>query len=273
MASADALAFIAPVHFCNFPAILRGWIERVFTYGFAYGLTEAAWRGDVNGRLPLLHHKRALIMTSTLFDEAAYDAGIRDAMDKVIDEWTFRYPGIKTSSTSTSTPPRPHRLTPSGATWTRPTTWAGTSTSQPNGQRPRRRPPRDRRHGPDRRGALAIVTFLVEVPHFVVGSGRRGRRRAGAFGLSRRLRPRRSVTVVPALDGLVRTVRDRPSRVQAARVLVSPWSKATIASTSSVIAAASSTSRRRSRGWSHSNEAMSSITSSSRADSRSRSAW
>ncbi|MGZ6605427.1 MAG: NAD(P)H-dependent oxidoreductase [Solirubrobacteraceae bacterium] len=95
VASADALAFIAPVHFCNFPAILRGWIERVFTYGFAYGLTEAAWRGDVNGRLPLLHHKRALIMTSTLFDEAAYDAAIRDAMDKVIDEWTFRYPGIK----------------------------------------------------------------------------------------------------------------------------------------------------------------------------------
>jgi len=76
---ADGLAFIAPVHFCNFPAILRGWIERVFTYGFAYGLTEAGWHGDVNGRLPLLHHQRALIMTSTLFDEAAYNAGIRDA--------------------------------------------------------------------------------------------------------------------------------------------------------------------------------------------------
>jgi NAD(P)H dehydrogenase (quinone) len=95
VASADGLAVIAPVHFCNFPAILHGWIERVFTYGFAYGLTEAAWHGDVTGRRPLLHHKRALIMTSTLFDEAAYDAGIRDAMDKVIDEWTFRYPGIE----------------------------------------------------------------------------------------------------------------------------------------------------------------------------------
>ncbi|HEU4947588.1 MAG TPA: NAD(P)H-dependent oxidoreductase [Kribbella sp.] len=91
---ADGLAFIAPVHFCNFPAILRGWIERVFSYGFAYGLTEAGWHGDVNGRLPLLQHDRALIMTSTLFDRAAYDAGVRDAMDKTIDEWTFRYPGI-----------------------------------------------------------------------------------------------------------------------------------------------------------------------------------
>jgi NAD(P)H dehydrogenase (quinone) len=94
VAWADGLAFIAPVHFCNFPAILRGRIERVFTYGFAYGLTAAGWHGDVAGRLPLLHHRRALIMTSTLFDKSAYDAGIRDAMDRTIDEWTFRYPGI-----------------------------------------------------------------------------------------------------------------------------------------------------------------------------------
>lgn len=33
-------------------------------------------------------------MTSTLFDERAYDAGIREAMDKVIADWGFRYPGI-----------------------------------------------------------------------------------------------------------------------------------------------------------------------------------
>jgi NAD(P)H dehydrogenase (quinone) len=94
VAAADGLAFVAPVHFVNFPAILRGWIERVFTYGFAFGLTEAGWHGDVNGRIPLLHHTRALIMTSTLFDEAAYDAGIRDAMEKTIDDWGFRFPGI-----------------------------------------------------------------------------------------------------------------------------------------------------------------------------------
>jgi NAD(P)H dehydrogenase (quinone) len=94
VSAADALAFIAPVHYCNFPAILRGWIERVFTYGFAFGLTEAAWYGDVDGRQPLLHHRRALIMTSTLFDESAYDDGIRDAMDRVISDWGLRYPGI-----------------------------------------------------------------------------------------------------------------------------------------------------------------------------------
>lgn len=94
VASADALAFIAPIHFCSFPSILKGWIDRVFTYGFAFELTSEGWHGDVNGRIPLLHHQRALIMTSTIFDQRAYDDGIRDAIGRVIDDWSLRYPGI-----------------------------------------------------------------------------------------------------------------------------------------------------------------------------------
>jgi NAD(P)H dehydrogenase (quinone) len=95
VAAADALAFIAPIHFCSFPSILKGWIDRVFTLDFAFGLTSEGWRGDINGRIPLLHHRRALIMTSTIFNEAAYDDGIRDAIARVIDDWGFRYPGIE----------------------------------------------------------------------------------------------------------------------------------------------------------------------------------
>jgi NAD(P)H dehydrogenase (quinone) len=34
VAAADGLAFVAPIFWMNFPAILRGWMERVFTYGF-----------------------------------------------------------------------------------------------------------------------------------------------------------------------------------------------------------------------------------------------
>jgi NAD(P)H dehydrogenase (quinone) len=95
VAAADALAFIAPVHFCSFPSILKGWIDRVFTLDFAFGLTSEGWRGDINGRIPLLHHQRALIMTSTIFDKNAYDDGIRDAIATAIDDWGFRYPGIE----------------------------------------------------------------------------------------------------------------------------------------------------------------------------------
>ena len=95
VAAADGLAFIAPVHFCSFPSILKGWIDRVFTLDFTFGLTADGWRGDINGRIPLLHHRRALIMSSTIFNEHAYDDGIRDAITKVIDDWGFRYPGIE----------------------------------------------------------------------------------------------------------------------------------------------------------------------------------
>jgi len=95
VARADGLAFIAPIHFCNFPSILKGWIDRVFTLDFAFGLTSEGWRGDVNGRLPLLRHQRALIMTSTIFDERSYDDGVRDAISRVMDDWAFRYPGIQ----------------------------------------------------------------------------------------------------------------------------------------------------------------------------------
>ena len=74
VAAADGLAFIAPVYWLHFPAILKGWFERVFAYGFAYGLTREGWHGDVSGRVPLMHHDKALIITPTLFAEAAYKA-------------------------------------------------------------------------------------------------------------------------------------------------------------------------------------------------------
>lgn len=94
VAAAEALAFISPVYFVGFPAILKGWIDRVFTLGFAFALKPEAWRGDVRGRLPLLKHKKALVISTTIWDERAYDAGLRVAMKTLIDEYTLSYPGI-----------------------------------------------------------------------------------------------------------------------------------------------------------------------------------
>jgi NAD(P)H dehydrogenase (quinone) len=95
VAAADALAFVAPVYFVGFPAILKGWIERVFTLGFAFGLSPEGWRGDLDGRLPLLHHRKALILSTTIFDERSYAAsGIGAAMTRLIDEFSLHFPGI-----------------------------------------------------------------------------------------------------------------------------------------------------------------------------------
>ena len=95
VAWADALVFIAPVWFVGFPAMLKGWIERVFTLGFAFSLTSAGWRGDLAGRRPLLRHRKALVISTTCFDEAAYRGGLGEAMRLLIDEFSLRYPGIE----------------------------------------------------------------------------------------------------------------------------------------------------------------------------------
>ena len=75
VAQAEGLAFIAPVFWLGFPAILKGWIERVFGYGFAYYLTPEGWRGDLEGRVPLLHHEKALVISTTFFREDDYYSG------------------------------------------------------------------------------------------------------------------------------------------------------------------------------------------------------
>ena len=98
VAAADGLAFIAPIFWMNFPAILRGWVERVFTYGFVYTMTGDGWlHGDLSGRIPLLEHRKALIMTPTFFRERDYrESGCGAAIERLVDDFGFRYPGIET---------------------------------------------------------------------------------------------------------------------------------------------------------------------------------
>jgi NAD(P)H dehydrogenase (quinone) len=95
IAECQALAIIAPIWFVGFPAILKGWIERVFTYGFAFSFKPEGWQGEIGGRIPLFKHEKALIISTTLFNEKAYEGGLGQAMKTLIDDFGFRYPGIK----------------------------------------------------------------------------------------------------------------------------------------------------------------------------------
>jgi NAD(P)H dehydrogenase (quinone) len=92
---AQGLAFIAPVFWLAFPAILKGWFERVFSYGDAYALTAEGWQGNVKGRVPLLKHEKALVISTTLFNKADYKAEWEMPMTRIIDDWALRYPGVK----------------------------------------------------------------------------------------------------------------------------------------------------------------------------------
>jgi NAD(P)H dehydrogenase (quinone) len=83
------------VFWLHFPAILKGWFERVFSYGDAYALTPEGWRGESKGRVPLLHHEKALVISTTLFSEEDYKADWEAPMARIIDDWGLRYPGVK----------------------------------------------------------------------------------------------------------------------------------------------------------------------------------
>jgi NAD(P)H dehydrogenase (quinone) len=93
--NAEGLAFIAPVFWLHFPAIMKGWFERVFSYGDAYALTSEGWSGESKGRIPLLHHEKALVINTTLFSEEDYKSAWEAPMTRIIDDWGLRYPGVK----------------------------------------------------------------------------------------------------------------------------------------------------------------------------------
>ena len=95
VAQAEGLIFVAPVFWMGFPAILKGWLERVFAYGFAYTLTPRGWAGHLDGRVPLLSPRKALIITPTFFTEDEYDQGWRDAMDTILCNWCLKMAGVQ----------------------------------------------------------------------------------------------------------------------------------------------------------------------------------
>jgi NAD(P)H dehydrogenase (quinone) len=51
---ADALAFVFPVWWWSFPAVLKGWIDRVFSEGWAYNFEPGMSRGRLRDRPTLL---------------------------------------------------------------------------------------------------------------------------------------------------------------------------------------------------------------------------
>ena len=95
VADAEGLVFVAPVFWMGFPAILKGWIERVFAYGFAYTLDPEGWKGNLGGRVPMLTQEKGLILTPTFFTEEVYDRGWREAMDTVLCDWSLKMAGVK----------------------------------------------------------------------------------------------------------------------------------------------------------------------------------
>jgi len=97
---ADAVVLNFPLWWFSTPAILKGWIERVFALGFAYGVGAHGgerW-GDRYGE-GVLSGRRAMIMVTMGGHEAHYSArGVNGALDDVlwpIQHGVLFYPGME----------------------------------------------------------------------------------------------------------------------------------------------------------------------------------
>ncbi|MFC7787864.1 NAD(P)H-dependent oxidoreductase [Microbacterium sp. MAHUQ-60] len=93
--AADRLAFVFPVYWWSMPALMKGWIERVFTAGWAYqygqGVVDRG-RAPLRGLLPSI--PTALVgvggSKKATYDKYGYD----DAMRTQLDVGIFAYCGI-----------------------------------------------------------------------------------------------------------------------------------------------------------------------------------
>jgi NAD(P)H dehydrogenase (quinone) len=85
---ADAVILICPVWWTSVPAILKGYIDRVFSIGFAYAYTETGPRG-------LLKGKNALLITTSGTDEqTSQQNGMRDLITKSVANAVFGFSGF-----------------------------------------------------------------------------------------------------------------------------------------------------------------------------------
>ncbi|WP_277961251.1 NAD(P)H-dependent oxidoreductase [Pseudomonas sp. RIT-To-2] len=96
---ADAVILQFPLWWFSMPAILKGWVDRVYAHGFAYGVgehSEARW-GERYGE-GTLAGKRAMLLVTTGGWDSHYSArGINGPMDDLlfpIQHGILHYPGF-----------------------------------------------------------------------------------------------------------------------------------------------------------------------------------
>jgi NAD(P)H dehydrogenase (quinone) len=87
--AADMLVFVFPLWWVGMPAMLKGYIDRVFSEGFAYKITE----NDIMG---LLKNKKVLLVTTTGAPQEMYEeSGMFKSIGQTIDDGIFRFCGME----------------------------------------------------------------------------------------------------------------------------------------------------------------------------------
>ena len=86
---ADVIIFVHPIWWFGMPAILKGWVDRVFSYGFAYGNDSRGVRG-------LLAGKKAVVINTTGGDQKSgyMDTGYQESFLNLTDHGIYSFVGL-----------------------------------------------------------------------------------------------------------------------------------------------------------------------------------
>ncbi|MEO8534246.1 MAG: NAD(P)H-dependent oxidoreductase [Flavobacterium sp.] len=86
---ADRIIFVYPIWWTGMPAIMKGYIDRVFSYGFAYRYDQGIQKGLLTG-------KKTIIVNSHGKSNAEYEAtGMDKALALTSDAGIFNYCGLE----------------------------------------------------------------------------------------------------------------------------------------------------------------------------------
>lgn len=86
---ADVITFVYPVWWVSVPAILKGYVDRVFSYGFAYEYEDGVQNGLLKGR-------KALVFCTTGASNDMYsENGMHNSMRQTMGEGVFNFSGIE----------------------------------------------------------------------------------------------------------------------------------------------------------------------------------
>jgi NAD(P)H dehydrogenase (quinone) len=87
--AADVLIVVYPLWWSGMPAMLKGYIDRVFSYGFAYAINET-------GGVGLLTGKKVFLVTTTGASREDYEQLDRyRSFEQTIDSGIFRFSGME----------------------------------------------------------------------------------------------------------------------------------------------------------------------------------
>lgn len=89
ISEADSVIFVYPIWWTGLPAILKGYVDRVFSYGFAYVVENG-------GIKPLLKGKKAVLLSMQGTPNEIYDqVGMHQAMDLTTNRGIFEFCGVE----------------------------------------------------------------------------------------------------------------------------------------------------------------------------------